>query len=164
MPPINLIETSRFNFANVLADRAAIRTLNSQRHEMEMLDAIILIEPAEKLIVGFKDVHADEFWTRGHFPSQPMLPGVLMCEAAAQLCSYFIIHQHVVDDGFLVGFGGMENVRFRSVVRPGDRLTVVAKAQRLDRRRSVFNCQGFVGDGMAFHADIIGIPLPGGAL
>jgi 3-hydroxyacyl-[acyl-carrier-protein] dehydratase len=159
MPPVNLIDPARINFANILADRAAIRAINPQRFEMEMLDAIILVEPAEKLIVGFKDVHADEFWTRGHFPGQPMLPGVLMCEAAAQLCSYFIVSQHVNDEGSIVGFGGMENVRFRNMVRPGDRLALVAQATRLNRRQSIFNVQGFVGLNMAFQADIIGIAL-----
>jgi 3-hydroxyacyl-[acyl-carrier-protein] dehydratase len=142
-----------------LANRDAIRAVNPQRHEMEMLDAIIFLDPAHQLIVGYKDVGEDEFWTRGHFPNQPLLPGVLMCEAAAQLCSYYIISQHVIDDGYLVGFGGMENVRFRNVVRPGDRLVVAAKAQRLNRRQSIFNVQGFVGNNMAFQADIIGIPL-----
>lgn len=159
MPPVNLIDLARFDFANILADRTAIRAINPQRFEMEMLDAIILEEPSEKLIVGYRDIHADDFWTRGHFPGQPMLPGVLMCEAAAQLCSYYIVSQKVNDPGSMVGFGGMENVRFRNVVRPGERLVLVAQATRLNRRQSTFNVQGFVGSNMAFHADIIGIAL-----
>jgi 3-hydroxyacyl-[acyl-carrier-protein] dehydratase len=81
-----------------------------------------------------------------------------MCEAAAQLCSYYTITQGIVRDHF-VGFGGMENVRFRSAVRPGDRLVLVAKATRLHHRQTIFNSQGFVGPIMAFHANIIGVPL-----
>ncbi len=91
-------------------------------------------------------------------PDYPLLPGVLMCEAAAQLCSYYIVTQKL-QHGDFIGFGGMENVRFRSLVRPGDRLVLIGKATRLHRRQTVFNVQGFVGPTMVFHADILGVPL-----
>ena len=63
---------------------------------------------------------------RGHMPDYPLLPGVLMCEAAAQLCSYYVVTQGLLQGDF-IGFGGMENVRFRGTVRPGDRLVLVGK-------------------------------------
>jgi 3-hydroxyacyl-[acyl-carrier-protein] dehydratase len=160
MPPEVIIDPGLLNFDKVVADRNAIRSVNPQRHEMELLDAIVLLQPEQKLIAGYKDVRADEFWARGHFPEQPLYPGVLMCESAAQLCSYFIMSQHVIDDQSLMGFGGMENTRFRSVVRPGDRLALIAQATRLHRRQCVFNVQGFVVSAMAFHTEIIGVPLP----
>jgi 3-hydroxyacyl-[acyl-carrier-protein] dehydratase len=50
-------------------------------------------------------------------------------------------------------------VRFRNPVRPGDRLLLVGKAIRLNRRQTIFNVQGFVGGTMVFHADVIGVPL-----
>lgn len=159
MPPEVIFDPGLLDFGRVIADREAIRAFNPQRHEMELLDAIILIEPERRLVAGYKDVHDDEFWARGHFPGQPVYPGVLMCESAAQLCSYYIMSQHVIDDQSIVGFGGMENSRFRSVVRPGDRLALIAHAQRLNRRQCVFNVQGFVGLTMAFHTDVIGVPL-----
>jgi 3-hydroxyacyl-[acyl-carrier-protein] dehydratase len=81
-----------------------------------------------------------------------------MCEAAAQLCAYYIVTNGLMQ-GDYIGFGGLENVRFRSPVRPGDRFLLVAKATRLNRRQTVFNVQGFVGSTMVFHADIIGVPL-----
>jgi 3-hydroxyacyl-[acyl-carrier-protein] dehydratase len=93
-------------------------------------------------------------------PGYPLMPGVLMCEAAAQLCSYFVLSQHEVE-GFL-GFGGMEDIRFRSPVRPGDRLVLVAKETRFNRRQVIFNVQGFVHDRMVFHGDIIGVPMKRG--
>ena len=61
--------------------------------------------------------------------------------------------------GDFIGFGGMENVRFRGVVRPGDRLVLVAKGVKLHRRKTIFNVQGFVGPVMVFHGDIIGVPM-----
>jgi 3-hydroxyacyl-[acyl-carrier-protein] dehydratase len=61
-------------------------------------------------------------------------------------------------EGF-IGFGGMENVRFRNPVRPGDRLVLIGKGLKVNRRQVLFNVQGFVGSTMVFHADIIGMPL-----
>src|SRR5262249_5286585 len=61
--------------------------------------------------------------------------------------------------GDFLGFGGLENVRFRSPVRPGDRLVLVGKALRLNRRQTVFNVQGFVAGTMVFHGDVLGVPL-----
>ena len=91
-------------------------------------------------------------------PGYPLLPGVLMCEAAAQLCSYYTKLQGL-GDGDFIGFGGMENVRFRAPVRPGDRLVLIAKVIKFNRRQTIFNVQGFVGTTMVFHADIIGVPI-----
>jgi len=159
MPPEALFDVTTVDLSRVLADRAAIRAFNPQRFELEQLDAIVLIDPGSDLIVGYKDVRDDEFWVRGHFPNLPLLPGVLMCEAAAQLCSYYAIDQRVMAPGTMLGFGGMEGVRFRGPVRPGDRLVLVGKALRLNRRQSRFNVQGFVGGQMVFHADIIGVAL-----
>ena len=90
----------------------------------------------------------------------PVLPGVLMCEAAAQLCSYYVVTQHVLaSPGDVLGFGGLDGVRFRGVVRPGDRLVLVSKGKRLRRQMSIFNVQGFVGPAMVFEGDVIGVPL-----
>jgi 3-hydroxyacyl-[acyl-carrier-protein] dehydratase len=61
--------------------------------------------------------------------------------------------------GDLIGFGGMENVRFRSPVRPGDRLLLVAKVIKYHRRQTTFNVQGFVGTTLVFQGDIIGVSL-----
>ena len=93
MPPEAIFDVTTVDLSRVLANREAIRAVNPQRFELEQLDAIVLIEPPQNLIVGYKDVRPDEFWVRGHFPNGPLLPGVLMCEAAAQLCSYFAIAQ-----------------------------------------------------------------------
>jgi len=149
----------------VLAGRAEIERVNPQRFEMEQLTAIVHVDSSQHLIVGYKDVTADEFWVRGHMPDYPLMPGVLMCEAAAQLCSYYIMTNGLTQGDFL-GFGGMENVRFRGPVRPGDRLILIAKGTKMHRRQTIFNVQGFVGSIMVFHADIIGVPLvrkPGAA-
>ena len=129
---------------------------------MEQLSAIVHYSPEESLIVGYKDLSPDEFWVRGHMPGYPLMPGVIMCEAAAQLCSFYCHKVGIIRDGFL-GFGGMEDVRFRGTVRPGDRLLVVAKAVKVHRRQMTFATQGFVGRNMVFQAQIIGVALTNNA-
>jgi 3-hydroxyacyl-[acyl-carrier-protein] dehydratase len=158
MPPPTHLDPATLDCSRVVADQDAIRRVNPQRFEMEQLNAIVFVDPEHHLIAGYKDVRPDEFWVRGHMPDYPLLPGVLMCEAAAQLCTYQIRTQTNMGGDF-IGFGGMENVRFRGQVRPGDRLLLIGKAIRLNRRQTVFNVQGFVGATMVFHADIIGVPM-----
>jgi 3-hydroxyacyl-[acyl-carrier-protein] dehydratase len=158
MPPEVNFDLSRLDFNRVVADHEAILRINPQRFEMQQLTAIVFIDHDQHLIVGYKDVRDDEFWVRGHMPGYPLMPGVLMCEAAAQLCGFYTVRARL-QDGDFVGFGGMENVRFRGTVKPGDRLVLVAKGKDLRPRRCVFDVQGFVGATMVFHGDIIGVPL-----
>jgi 3-hydroxyacyl-[acyl-carrier-protein] dehydratase len=158
MPPVAHVDPSQFDFSKPCADLEAIRRVIPQRFEMEQLSAIVLLDPARQLIIGYKDVEPDAFWVRGHMPGYPLMPGVLMCEAAAQLCSYYVVTQGLLQGDF-IGFGGLENVRFRGLVRPGDRFVLVGKAVRVHRRQTIFNVQGFVGSTMVFHGDVIGVPM-----
>src|SRR3954471_14798956 len=124
MPPLALVDPATIDTSRVLVDREGLRHGNPQRFEMEQLSAIVLIDLDQHLIIGYKDVEPDEFWVRGHVPGYPLMPGVLICEAAAQLVSYYCHVTKVIRDGF-VGFGGMEDVRFRGQVKPNDRLVLV---------------------------------------
>ena len=162
MPPAPLVDPAAIDTSRVLVDRDAIRSFNPQRFEMEQLTAIIHLDLEGKLAIGYKDVEPDEFWVRGHMPDYPLMPGVMICEAAAQLSSYFCKQVRMLDVGF-IAFGGMEDVRFRGQVRVGDRLVLVCKALRLHRRHTIFDCQGFVGTNMVFHGKIIGVPIAGPA-
>lgn len=81
-----------------------------------------------------------------------------MCESAAQLCSYYVVNKGFLNGDF-IGFLGLENVRFRSVVKPGDKLVLVGKSIKLNRRQTIFSVQGFVGSTMVFHCEVIGGPL-----
>src|SRR5580765_2418972 len=129
MPPAPLVDPATIDTSRVLADREGIRRSNPRRFEMEQLTAIVHLDRENKLVIGYKDVRPDEFWVRGHMPDYPLMPGVLMCEAAAQLCSYYISDTKLLDGDF-IGFGGLENVRFRGQVKPGDRLVLIGKATR----------------------------------
>ncbi len=158
MPPEFHYDPLQVDFGRIVGDADAIRRVNPQRFEMEQLTAIVLMDTGQQLIIGYKDVRPDEFWVRGHMPAFPLMPGVLMCEAAAQLCSYYVVTQGLLQGDF-IGFGGLEDVRFRGLVRPGDRLVLVGKGIKLHRRQTRFNVQGFVGAKMVFHADVIGVPM-----
>jgi 3-hydroxyacyl-[acyl-carrier-protein] dehydratase len=158
MPPVLHFDLANLDLSRVEADKEGIRKLLPQRFEMEQLDAVVFLDAPNSLIVGYKDVRADEFWVRGHMPGFPLMPGVLLCEAAAQLCSYYVSAKKICDCDF-IGFAGLENVRFRGMVRPGDRLVLVAKGVKIHRRQTIFNVQAFVGATMVFHGDIIGVPM-----
>jgi 3-hydroxyacyl-[acyl-carrier-protein] dehydratase len=160
MPPAPLVDPATIDTSHVVADREGIRRFNPQRFEMEQLTAIVRFDLENKIVIGYKDVAADEFWVRGHMPDYPLMPGVLICEAAAQLSSYYCGRVGLLESGF-IAFGGMEDVRFRGQVRPGDRLLLVGKGTRLHRRQTIFDCQGFVGTNMVFHGRIIGVFIAG---
>ncbi len=158
MPPKPLVDLSKIDLTQVIAGQEEIRKFNAHRYEMEHLNGIIYQDlENEGVIIGFKDVRDDEFWVRGHIPGRPLLPGVIMCEAAAQLCSYYI--KLVLGAKKFLGFGGMQDVKFRRQVVPGERLIIVAKNRELRMRRSTFDCQGFVDDQMAYEVTIIGMPM-----
>ncbi len=119
----------------------------------------MLIDPARKLVVGYKDLGPDEFWARGHMPGYPIMPGVLMAEAAAQLCCYYTVTQHVSDPGTLMGLGGIEDSKFLRPVRPGDRLVIVGTGLKVHRRMMKFRTVGYVRNEKVFEATVVGVPI-----
>lgn len=159
MPPTLIIDPETLDFEHPYANIEAIHRVIPQRYEMEQLTAIVCLNPSEQIVVAYKDVRPDEFWVRGHMPDFPLMPGVLICEAAAQLCSYYIKTQGQETCDF-VAFGGMNNVKFRGTVRPGDRLIIAARMTDYRAgRRAVFAAQGIVRGTLVFHGDIIGVPF-----
>jgi len=159
MPPSPILDPRHIDLSRVVADVEQIRRYNPQRGHMEQLTAVVLIDQSRHLVAGYKEVGHDEFWVEGHMPGYPILPGVIMCEAAAQLVNYYAMVHGILRDS-LLGLGGIEDARFRAPVRPGDRLVLVGQGKRVDRRQTVFDAQGFVGSSMVFHCRVIGVPLP----
>jgi 3-hydroxyacyl-[acyl-carrier-protein] dehydratase len=159
-----IIDPSEYDLSKVISDKEAIRKINPQRHEMEQLDAVVFEDIERKICVGYKDITTDEFWARGHFPGMPVMPGVIMCEAAAQLSAYFTSKFDLLG-AEVVGLGGMEEVRVREPVIPPARLVLAVQQIRL-RRGAVIVCyfQGVVGDRLAVEGKIKGVPLPSESL
>ena len=125
-----IIDPDTIDFDRVVADIHEIRKYNPQRFEMEQLTAIVYEDPERVACVGYKDITHDEFWVRGHMPGMPLMPGVVMLEAVAQVCCY-TSHKYKLLGESMVGFGGLEEVRFREPVVPGNRLIVMCELLKL---------------------------------
>jgi 3-hydroxyacyl-[acyl-carrier-protein] dehydratase len=158
-----ILEPSEYSLDHVIADTEEIRRHNRQRFEMEQLTAIVHEDRQRNICVGYKDLKPDEFWTRGHMPGVPIMPGVMMCEAAAQLASYYA-HKHNLLAGSVVGFGGLKEVRFRGVVRPGERFVIVVHALKCRSTLLVCEFQCLVRENVVCEGVLMGIPLPEDAL
>jgi 3-hydroxyacyl-[acyl-carrier-protein] dehydratase len=151
------VDFSEFDSEKPIISWDEVREINPHRHEMSLLDGILYL--TETHAVGFKNVTDDEFWVRGHFPSRPLMPGVLICECAAQLSSYFAISTKMVDSGY-VGLGGLESIRFRGPVVPGDQLIVMLQRGKV-RKNAMFTAdfQGFVDQTLVVDGTIKGVAL-----
>jgi 3-hydroxyacyl-[acyl-carrier-protein] dehydratase len=160
----HLFDLSPIDLNHVVADLEVIRRYNPQRFEMEQLTAIVYEDHQNHQCIGYKDISSEEFWARGHMPGLPLMPGVIMCEAAAQLASYYTQKYDLLGSE-MVGFGGLEDVRFRDPVIPGDRLYILTKLVKVRRGRMIVcRFQGIVGQRIVVEGSIKGVPLPIAAL
>ncbi|MFN0060324.1 MAG: 3-hydroxyacyl-ACP dehydratase FabZ family protein [Planctomycetota bacterium] len=150
-----LIEASELNFEQPVFDIHGIRARNPHRHHMEMLDSIVHFNPERGTIAGVKQVRDDAFWVSGHFPGRPIMPGVLMIEAAGQLGSFYC--QEVNKHKMVLVFASIESARFRGFVVPGDRLVVLCKLLSARSNATRFDTQGFVGDNLIFECQLLGM-------
>jgi 3-hydroxyacyl-[acyl-carrier-protein] dehydratase len=159
-----LVDLSLVNFDQPIASLDVIRRYNPQRFEMEQLTAVVYVNEADYSCVGYKDITDQEFWVRGHMPGLPLMPGVVMLESIAQLCS-FVTQRYDLLGADMVGFGGLEDVRFRDPVLPGDRLIVMCKLEKVRRGRIIVcKFQGVVKDRIVVEGSLKGIPIPVEAL
>lgn len=124
---------------------------------MRHLDWVAWVNPEISQAVGVKIVRHDEFWVPGHIPGRPIMPGVLMIEAGAQLCSY-MQQKKLGSEGFLA-FTRCDDCSFRGQVVPGDTLHLLALEVERNRRRFVSKTQGVVKDKLVFEATITGMRI-----
>lgn len=96
----------------------------------------------------------DEWFFAGHFPGRPTLPGVLMCEAIAQLGAYVVLSDPKTE-GKLPLFGGLDSARFRRQVAPGDTLTLEVTLGRLSSRAGKGSGRALVRDAVACECDLM---------
>jgi 3-hydroxyacyl-[acyl-carrier-protein] dehydratase len=158
MPPSLLFDPAAVDLGRTVMDLAAIEGKIPQRFEMAFLDRVHHLDVEARLAVGSRDVRGDEFWVRGHIPGRPILPGVLSVEAMAQLCTVLFKCIYPEDRRFF-GFGGVDGVKFRGTIAPGDRLVLACRASDVRPRRAVFDAQGIVGDRLVVEAIITGMPV-----
>ncbi len=155
MPPQFLFAYKELDLNHIEFDRTEIAKVNPQSYEMAQLDAIVWYDLPKMLALGYKNVTDKEFWVRGHIPGRPIMPGVIMVEAAAQLCSFFMKKIYGLE-GF-IGFSGIEKTKFRETVVPGDRLYLLGHIDRVRSRQFQGTVQGVVNDTMVFDTVISGM-------
>jgi 3-hydroxyacyl-[acyl-carrier-protein] dehydratase len=110
-----------------------IERLIPHRWPFLLVDRIVEYEPAENRIVGLKAVTASEWYFQGHFPGQPVMPGVLQVEALAQTMAVYVARQPGF--GERIGlFAGIDECRFKRIVSPGDTLRLEVTMDKLGSR------------------------------
>jgi 3-hydroxyacyl-[acyl-carrier-protein] dehydratase len=158
MPPPLLFDLSQINLTGkLLFDKNAIFQENPQRFEMQQLDGILWYDKERFLVLGYKDVTDSEFWIRGHIPDRPLMPAVIMIEAAAQLSSFFVKRIYGVQ-GF-VGFASIDSAKFRATVEPGSRLYLLGHLTKFKGRKYTCSVQGVVEGKMVFETVVSGLNL-----
>lgn len=158
MPTEPIIDLSAIDLGRRVMSRAEIERYNPHRGLMAMLDGVVWLNDALSEGVAVKEVRPDEFWTAGHIPGRPLLPGVLMLEAAAQLASLMYYKR----SGVLcfAGFTRIEEVAFRGQVVPGDTLYLLCKELKYTPKRFVTRIQGVVNAEVVFEGVITGMIFP----
>jgi 3-hydroxyacyl-[acyl-carrier-protein] dehydratase len=124
------------------------------RYPFIMLDRVLAFE-RDKNIIGLKNVSMNEPFFQGHFPEEPVMPGVLMLEGMAQAGTVLAYLSDDEMEGKLVYFTGLDKARFRRVVRPGDQL--IYKVEFLKRRRklTILSGKAYVEDALAAEATLL---------
>jgi 3-hydroxyacyl-[acyl-carrier-protein] dehydratase len=123
----------------MLFDSNAIQKYLPHRHPFLMVDGILEIEP-RKSIVGMKNVLPEEDYFRGHFPGNPIMPGVLIIESLAQTGGFLLLHEFQDRENKLLYFVALDEARFRRPVVPGDQLRLEVKV--LNWRGDFFRMHG----------------------
>jgi 3-hydroxyacyl-[acyl-carrier-protein] dehydratase len=123
------------------------------RYPFLLIDRVVALEAGES-IRGYKNITVNEELFNGHFPGQPIFPGVLILEAMAQLSGVlaFETKDKRPADGVNYLFGGVEKARFRRPVIPGDRLDMVSKIIANRSRMMKFECSAYVDEALACSA------------
>jgi beta-hydroxyacyl-ACP dehydratase FabZ len=139
-----------------LLDIRAIQQLLPHRYPFLLVDKIIELTPRER-IVGIKQVSMGEPFFQGHFPGAPVMPGVLIIEALAQVGAVLALKEMENREEKLVLFSGIDNARFRRPVVPGDTLRLEVTAVRIGTRVQRMRGEAKVDGQMVAEADIMSV-------
>ena len=156
MPPKLIVDPREIDVSKVVFGPDEIRKWNPHRFELELLHGVLHFDPEASIIIGIHHSTEDDFWVRGHVPGRPLMPGVMMIEFAAQLCSFYYAKMNPDVKRFF-GFAGVDRTHFRGTVAPGEDAVAVARCISMRPRRGIFDCQGFVGDTMVFETHVTGM-------
>jgi beta-hydroxyacyl-ACP dehydratase FabZ len=140
-------------------DTRAIQEILPHRYPFLLVDRIVELTPGVR-IVGVKQVTVNEHFFQGHFPGAPVMPGVLILEAMAQVGAVYALQQIENRDDKLVLFSGIDNGRFRRPVVPGDTLRITVTPVRVGHRVQKMHGEAHVEGQLAAEADIMSVVAP----
>lgn len=136
--------------AEILIDE--IMRILPHRYPMLLIDRVL--ESGENRVVAIKNLTVNEPCFQGHFPGQPIFPGVLQIEAMAQ-AGGVLVNKRFGQEGRIAYFLAIDKARFRRVVRPGDQLRIEVEFQRARLGMTRMHGKTFVGDELASEAEIM---------
>jgi beta-hydroxyacyl-ACP dehydratase FabZ len=124
------------------------------RYPFLLVDRILELEP-QKRIIGLKNVTINEPFFAGHFPGRPIMPGVLIIEAMAQMGGVLLLQEHELKDKGLVYLVGIDNAKFRKTVIPGDQLRIVVDVLRYKHTICKMRGEAFVQENLVAEAEFL---------
>lgn len=130
-----------------------IKELIPHRYPFLLVDKVTELEPGKRAI-GIKNVTVNEPFFQGHFPKYPLMPGVLIIEAMAQVGAIAMMSMEE-NKGKLGVFAGIDKVRFKKEVRPGDVLTMEVEMLSVRRNIGKANAKAYVGDELACSGELM---------
>ncbi|MCK6485347.1 MAG: UDP-3-O-acyl-N-acetylglucosamine deacetylase [Phycisphaerae bacterium] len=145
-------ELSRLLGREPVLDVRKIQRILPHRYPFLLVDRVLEIE-GDRRAVGLKNVSINEEFFQGHYPAQPIMPGVLIIEAMAQLAG-LLLSQKLEHTGKVAVLLAMDGVKFRRPVIPGDQLILEARTLRVRSRTGHVQCSARVGDAMVAQAEI----------
>ena len=137
-----------------ILDSRAIQEILPHRYPFLLVDRIIELVPRTR-IVGIKQVTVNEPFFQGHFPGEPVMPGVLQIEALAQVGAILALREFEDRDNRIPFFSGIEKARFRRPVVPGDTLVLEVTALRIGTRVQKMRGEAKVDGKIAAEAEIM---------